>query len=73
MSLEPGDRVVGMEVARPELDLLVVSQNGYGKRTAALGVSAPPPRRQGRPDHARDGQDGPHRRPEGGASRTTGC
>src|SRR5438552_14250735 len=24
----------GMEVARPELDLLVVSENGYGKRTA---------------------------------------
>src|SRR5207248_11160772 len=34
MSLEAGDRVVGMEVARPELDLLVVAQNGYGKRTA---------------------------------------
>src|SRR5439155_466339 len=34
MSLEPGDCVVGMEVARPDLDLLVVAQNGYGKRTA---------------------------------------
>jgi DNA gyrase subunit A len=34
ITIESGDRVVGMEVARPDLDLLVVSQNGYGKRTA---------------------------------------
>lgn len=34
ITIETGDRVVGMEVAQPQLDLLVVSQNGYGKRTA---------------------------------------
>src|SRR5207249_4167162 len=34
ITVERGDRVVGMEIARPNLDLLVVSQNGYGKRTA---------------------------------------
>jgi DNA gyrase subunit A len=34
INVEPGDRVVGMEVALPSDDLLVVAQNGYGKRTA---------------------------------------
>jgi DNA gyrase subunit A len=34
ITIEAGDRVVGMEVASPENDLLVVSQNGYGKRTS---------------------------------------
>jgi DNA gyrase subunit A len=33
INVEPGDKVVGMEVGRPNIDLLVVSQNGYGKRT----------------------------------------
>jgi DNA gyrase subunit A len=28
------DAVVGMDVARPRADLLIVSENGYGKRTA---------------------------------------
>jgi hypothetical protein len=31
--LAKGDRVVGMEIARPEQQLLVVSSKGYGKRT----------------------------------------
>jgi DNA gyrase subunit A len=31
--LAKGDRVVGMEVARPNRELLVVSSKGYGKRT----------------------------------------
>ena len=38
MTVEPGDRIVGMEVipaAQPDADLLVVGRNGYGKRTAA--------------------------------------
>jgi DNA gyrase subunit A len=29
-----GNRVLAMDVARPEQDLLVVTENGYGKRTA---------------------------------------
>jgi DNA gyrase subunit A len=32
--LDPGDEVVGMELARPGADLLVVGEHGYGKRTA---------------------------------------
>ena len=33
MTLEKGDRVVGMVVVRREGTLLVVSENGYGKRS----------------------------------------
>ena len=31
--LRAGDRVVGMDVVRPDMELLVVMENGYGKRT----------------------------------------
>ncbi len=31
--LRSGDRVVGMDVVRPGMELLVVMENGYGKRT----------------------------------------
>ncbi len=31
--LEEGDRVIGMEMVRPEATILVVTENGYGKRT----------------------------------------
>jgi DNA gyrase subunit A len=31
--LRNGDRVVGMSVVRPDMELLVVMENGYGKRT----------------------------------------
>lgn len=33
MMVEPGDRVVGMEVAREDEDVFVIGRNGYGKRT----------------------------------------
>src|SRR5205807_4198984 len=33
MSVEAGDRVVGMEVAREVEDVFVIGRNGYGKRT----------------------------------------
>jgi len=33
ISLRPGDQVVAMTVSRPEADLLVVTDKGYGKRT----------------------------------------
>ena len=32
--LRPGDEVIGMEVVRPGAELLVVTEQGYGKRTA---------------------------------------
>jgi DNA gyrase subunit A len=31
---QKGNRVLAMDVARPEQDLLVVTENGFGKRTA---------------------------------------
>jgi DNA gyrase A subunit len=34
LTLETGDKIIGMEVVRPEDDLLVVAEHGYGKRTA---------------------------------------
>lgn len=33
IKLRPGDRVVAMDVVRPDADVLVVTENGYGKRT----------------------------------------
>jgi DNA gyrase subunit A len=41
ISLRGDDVVVGMVVANPQLDLLTVSENGYGKRTP-IGAEAPP-------------------------------
>jgi DNA gyrase subunit A len=33
MSIDAGDRVVGMEIAREDEDVFVIGRNGYGKRT----------------------------------------
>ncbi|WP_027355974.1 DNA gyrase subunit A [Desulfofundulus thermocisternus] len=33
ISLQPGDMVVAMDIVRPDGDVLVVTDNGYGKRT----------------------------------------
>ena len=33
ITLEKGDRLVGMKIVRPDGDILVVGRNGYGKRT----------------------------------------
>jgi len=33
IALQPGDRVIGMELVRPDEDALVVGRKGYGKRT----------------------------------------
>jgi DNA gyrase subunit A len=33
INLQPGDRVIGMELARPDEDALVVGRKGFGKRT----------------------------------------
>jgi DNA gyrase subunit A len=34
ITLEPGDHVVGAELAKPGATLLTITENGYGKRTA---------------------------------------
>ncbi len=33
VALREGDAVVGMDIVRPDCDVLVISENGYGKRT----------------------------------------
>jgi DNA gyrase subunit A len=33
MKLRPGDEVIAVEIARDDQDLLVVTENGFGKRT----------------------------------------
>ena len=33
MKLRAGDEVIAVEIARDDQDLLVVTENGYGKRT----------------------------------------
>jgi DNA gyrase subunit A len=33
VALREGDSVVGMGIVRPDYDVLVISENGYGKRT----------------------------------------
>lgn len=40
MRLEEGDEIVGMEIGRPEWDILVVGEHGYGKRTALREFTA---------------------------------
>ena len=35
VALREGDAVVGMDIVRPNCDVLVISENGYGKRTPA--------------------------------------
>ena len=34
ITLEPGDLVVGMDIVKEDADLLVLTENGFGKRTA---------------------------------------
>ena len=48
MRLRKGDEVIAIEVARDESDLLVVTENGYGKRTTRRGVPAQGARHDGR-------------------------
>ena len=33
VALREGDAVIGMDIVRPDCDVLVISENGYGKRT----------------------------------------
>ena len=62
--------VLAMDVARPGQDLLVVTENGYGKRTLDRRVPPDLARRQGRQDdHVHRGQ-GPARRRAGRRAST---
>ena len=51
-------QVIAMDVARDDMDLLVVTENGYGKRTQIEPVPQDQPRRQGRQDDQADREQG---------------
>jgi DNA gyrase subunit A len=46
MNIPAGARVLGMEIAKPDTDLFVITEKGYGKRTAITEY----------PEHHRGGQ-----------------
>ena len=52
-------RCIAMDVARDDQDLLVVTENGYGKRTLVDRVPQDLARRQGRQDDPADRGQGP--------------
>ena len=59
MNVSRGDnRVLAMDVVRPDTELLVVTENGYGKRTADRGVPGQGPRHDGREDDRADREEG---------------
>ena len=52
------NRVLAMDVARDDAELFVVTENGYGKRTAGRRVPGQGPRDQGRADRQADREEG---------------
>ena len=59
MNVARGDnRVLAMDVVRPDTELLVVTENGYGKRTRDRGVPGQGPRLDGRQDDRADREEG---------------
>ena len=62
MNVGKGGRVIAMDVARDDMDLLVVTENGYGKRTPDQPVPQDQPRRQRRQDDRPDREKGRPRR-----------
>ena len=64
---QKGNSVLAMDVARDDQELLVVTENGYGKRTADLRVPGQGPRHDGRQDDHADREQGPARRRAGRA------
>ena len=52
------NRVLAMDIARPETDVFVVTENGYGKRTADRGLPGQGPRNEGQPDREADREEG---------------
>ncbi len=62
--MDVGDKgeVIAMDVARDDMDLLVVTENGFGKRTLVARVPQDQARRQGRQDDRADRGQGRARR-----------
>ena len=63
---QKGNSVLAMDVARDDQELLVVTENGYGKRTADLRLSGQGTRDDGRQDDHADREQGTARRRAGG-------
>ncbi len=55
MSLRKGDEVIAAAIARDDLDMLVVTDQGYGKRTRMARLPGQGPRRARREDGPADG------------------
>ena len=62
MDVGKAGKVIAMDVARDDMDLLVVTENGYGKRTADQPVPQDQPRRQRRQDDRAHREKGRPRR-----------
>ena len=58
MDVGKAGRVIAMDVARDDMDLLVVTENGYGKRTPDQPVPQDQPRRERRQDDRPDREKG---------------
>ena len=64
------NKVLAMDVARDDQDLLVVTENGYGKRTSVAEYRKTKARRDGREDdHAHRPQGRPRGRAGGARAR----
>ena len=72
MDVGKGGRVIAMDVARDDMDLLVVTENGYGKRTPDRPVPQDQPRRQRRQDDRADREKG-RARGRAGRARAPGA
>ena len=46
MKLRAGDEVIAVDIAADDADLLVVTENGYGKRTRVARLPGQGPRRR---------------------------
>ena len=70
MDVGKDGQVIAMDVARDDMDLLVVTENGYGKRTADQPVPQDQPRRQRRQDDRPDREKGRPRRARSSCAST---
>ena len=71
MKLRGDDEVIEVDIADDDADLLVVTENGYGKRTRVGDYPGQGPRDDGREDGAaRRGEGEARRRPASCATAT---
>ena len=69
MNVPPIARVLGMEIAKPDTELFVITGKGLWQAHARCRVPRTPPWRAGRVHHHHDGEEGPVGRHEDSGSR----